>query len=102
MTLQEAEALRNLFLSKAPKEYYIESPVLAHRGTRHGGLSLFDGTFDSSTKVASLAFRELNGNIEVTLYLGWDEYKFIENTEICKNIIQDYIPKYSVPKLKAV
>jgi len=82
------------------EELLYTHPVINGRdGVKHGALSIFDGTGDNAQKIASLGY-EGNGEVfQATLNIGWNEFKFIENPELCIELINRFvqIPTPSLP-----
>lgn len=101
MTLTEASEIRTLFLSKAPKEYYLTVPNITLHGMIHGGERLFDGVSDKSMMIASIGIKAIDGDrTSVTLYIGFNSYEFIDSPELCKELIERFVPNItlSLPK----
>jgi hypothetical protein len=95
MDLQEASEIRELFLSKAPKGYYLTSPNITYNGIIHGGEKLFDGESGNATMVASLLIKAIDGGkVSVTLFQGDNSYEFLDSPELCKELIQRFTPDF--------
>jgi hypothetical protein len=96
MTFQEVEQIRNAFLSKAPDRYYLHHPTISDRqGLKHGGVSLFNGSTDHSEKVASFSVKAVDGQrMSVTLIIEWNSYEFMEEHELCIELIERFVPSF--------
>jgi hypothetical protein len=95
MTFQEVEQIRNAFLSKAPDSYYLHHPNLDIRGFKYGGVSLFNGSTDHSEKVASFSVKAVDGQrMSVTLIIEWNSYEFIDEPELCIELIERFVPSF--------
>ena len=96
MIYSDVEILFDLFKSKSPNpEFIYTSPTITGHGENHvlGGLMLFDGIEDNASKIASIGVEghKENNIFIIKLYIGWDEYKIIENVEFAKEIINRFV-----------
>ena len=101
MTIQEVTQIVDLFKSKAPAPYYLESPKLNMGCMKYSGISLFTGSGDKDEKVASLDIRGIDGEIcTVYLLIGWNRYEFMENPDLCLELIDRFVPNLHIqPKI---
>ena len=98
MTIQEAEEIKQLFLSKAPESHYYIPPIFnPYNGVVNYSAGLFTGYEDTSIKIAGLSISTMigpqsNGEIVVELFIHDNSYRFLHNPELCKEIIERFIP----------
>lgn len=93
MTIQEVNQIVELFKSKAPAPYYLESPKLEMHGIKYSGISLFTSSGDNAKPVASLDIRVIDGErCSVHLLIGWNRHEFMENPDLCLELINRFIP----------
>ena len=98
MTLQEAEEIKQLFLSMAPESHYYIHPIFKDsNGIVKYSASLFTGPENSSMKIAVLSISTLigshsNDEVIVELFIGDNSYRFLHNPELCKEIIKRFVP----------
>jgi len=95
MNLEQITSIVEAFKSKVgtQKELLYDHPIIGGRipGIKYAGISIFDGPDGDSQKIASLMY-EGNGDVfQATLIIGWNEYKFIENPELCIELIKRYV-----------
>lgn len=100
MNFEELSSIVDAFRQKASDypDYLMEHGVISdnrHRESigevRHAGLSIFDGAEGDSQKVASLHFQG-NGKIFLaTLYVGDNEFKFMDNPSLCIELIERFV-----------
>ena len=96
MELSQAESLYNIFKSKAPEAYFIDAKPLVMGSVTHKSVSLFDGIEGDAKKVASLGIKAISipgdttGCI-VTLYVGNNEFEFVDNPELCEELINRFV-----------
>jgi len=101
MTYEEVEEIKTAFESKAPSEsfMYRYKPMDVKNEfatVTLCGFSLFDGPEDNSLVVASIQVKGIKETniFSVTLHIGKNEYQFIENAPLCKELIERFV---SVP-----
>lgn len=99
MTLQEAEEIKQLFLSRAPESHYLIPPIFnAYNGIVNYSANLFTGPEDLSMKVGGLSITTMigphsNREIIAELFIGDNSYRFLHNPGFCKEIIERFIPQ---------
>lgn len=97
MTKQQAEELLTHFVNKAatPGSLMAHSKIVDNHGLSHGGYSIFDGEQDDSKKIASIAIKSnlVDDISSVTLYIGNNQYEFIDNPEFCKEVMDRFVKK---------
>lgn len=91
MNLEQITSIVEAFKQKVGErvELLYVHPVIGGmiQGVKHGALSIFDGPDGDAQKIASLGY-EGNGEVfQATLNIGWNEFKFIENPELCIELI---------------
>lgn len=96
MELQHLTSIVEAFKSKVGNESDLlyDHPVISgNYGVRHGGLTIFDGAGPDASKIASLRY-DGNGKIfTATLIVGLDEYSFVENYQLCLELIDRLVMK---------
>jgi hypothetical protein len=95
MNLEQITSIVEAFKARVgtQTELLYDHPIIGGRiqGLKYGGISIFDGPDGDAQKVASLGY-EGNGEVfQATLNIGWNEYKFIENPELCIELIKRYV-----------
>jgi hypothetical protein len=106
MNLEQITAIFEAFKARVgtQTELLYDHPIIGGTipGVKHGALSIFDGTDGDAQKIASLGY-EGNGEVfQATLIIGWNEYKFIENPELCIELINRFVqvPQKQIPSLQ--
>jgi hypothetical protein len=100
MNLEQITAIVEAFKSRVgtQTELLYNSPIIrgiiGERGI-NVSYSIFDGPDMKANKIASLYY-EGNGELfHATLIIGWNEYSFVENSELCIELINRFV---NVPK----
>ena len=106
MNLEQITAIVEAFKARVgtQTELLYDHPIIGGTipGVKYGGISIFDGPDMKSQKIASLGY-EGNGEVfQATLNIGWNEYKFIENPELCIELINRFVqvPQKPIPSLQ--
>lgn len=80
-------------MSKAPKEYYMDSPQFTNNGVKYGTIHLFDGPDGKSMKIAALTIKGMSADhMGVELIVGQNSFEILDNPSLMIGLIDQFVP----------